>query len=68
MLLSGIIYQRRVFRNGIVFKNFPKIAATRVPKYFFYKVAGLRPAALLKKGFWHSCFPVNFAKFLRVPF
>ena len=24
------------------------------------------PAALLKKRLWHRCFPVNFAKFLRV--
>ena len=24
--------------------------------------------ALLKKRLWHSCFPVNFAKFLRTPF
>ena len=35
---------------------------------FFAKVAGLRPATLLKKRPWHSCFPVNFAKFLRTPF
>ena len=27
-----------------------------------------RPATLLKKRFWHRCFPVNFAKFLRAPF
>ena len=26
------------------------------------------PATLLKKGLWHRCFPVNFAKFLRTPF
>ena len=26
------------------------------------------PATLLKKSLWHSCFPVNFAKFLRTPF
>ena len=31
-------------------------------------VLGLRPATLLKKRPWHSCFPVNFAKFLRTPF
>ena len=31
----------------------------------FNKVADLRPATLLKKRFWHRCFPVNFAKFLR---
>ena len=34
----------------------------------FNKVAGLRPATLLKKRLWHRCFPVNFAKFLRTPF
>ena len=27
-----------------------------------------QPATLLKKRFWHRCFPVNFAKFLRTPF
>ena len=26
------------------------------------------PATLLKKGLWHRCFPVDFAKFLRTPF
>ena len=35
---------------------------------FFNKVAGLRPATLLKKRPWHSCFSVNFVKFLRTPF
>ena len=33
--------------------------------FFFNKVAGLRPATLLKKRLW---FPVNFVKFLRTPF
>ena len=28
----------------------------------------LRPVTLLKKRLWDSCFPVNFAKFLRTPF
>ena len=27
-----------------------------------------RPTILLKKRPWHSCFPANFAKFLRTPF
>ena len=35
---------------------------------FFNKIADLRLATLLKKSFWHSRFPVNFAKFLRTPF
>ena len=34
----------------------------------FNKVAGLRPATLLKRRLWHRCFPVNFAKFLGTPF
>ena len=33
---------------------------------FFNKVAGLDPATLLKKRLWHSCFPENFAKLLRI--
>ena len=35
---------------------------------FFDKVAGLRPATLLKKNLWRRWFPVNFTKFLRPPF
>ena len=27
-----------------------------------------QPAILLKKRFWHRCFPVNFVKLLRTPF
>ena len=34
---------------------------------FFNKVAGVSPATLLKKRFWHRCFPVNFVKYLRTP-
>ena len=34
---------------------------------FFNKVAGLRPATLLKKTLCHRGFSVNFAKFLRTP-
>ena len=32
---------------------------------FFNKVAGIGPATVLKKRFWHRCFPVNFEKFVR---
>ena len=35
---------------------------------FYDKVAGLRPATLLKKRLCHRCFPVNFAKFLGTTF
>ena len=37
-------------------------------RVFFNKVAGLRPATLLKKRLWHRCFPMNYVKFLRMPF
>ena len=35
---------------------------------FFNKVAGLKPATLLKKRLCHRCFLMNFEKFLRMPF
>ena len=34
---------------------------------FFNKVAGLRPATLVKKSLWQRCSPVIFVKFLRTP-
>ena len=37
-------------------------------RFFFNKVAGLRPATLLEKSLWRRCFPMNFAKFLKTPF
>ena len=36
--------------------------------FLFNKVAGPRPAILLKKRLLHRCFPVSFAKFLRTIF
>ena len=54
-------------RNGVV-KNFAKFTGKHLcQSLFFNKVAGLRPATLLKKRLWHRCFPVNFAKLLRTP-
>ena len=35
-----------------------------MPESFLNKVAGPRPATLLKKKLWHRCFPVNFVNFL----
>ena len=32
-----------------------------------YRPRDLGPATLLKKRLWHTCFPVNFAKFSRTP-
>ena len=58
-----------VFREKRCSWKFHKIhRKTPVPGLFFNKVAGLRPATLLKKRLLHRCFLVNFAKFLRTPF
>ena len=35
---------------------------------FLKRVAGRRPATLLKNRLRHRCFPMNFAKFLRTAF
>ena len=52
-----------------VFRNFTKFTGKRLcHSLFFNKVAGLRPATLLKKKLWHGCFSVNFLKFLRTSF
>ena len=58
-----------VFCKKGVLRNFPKFTGKHLRQsLFFNKVAGLRPATLLKKRLWHRCFHVNFAKFLRTPF
>ena len=52
-----------------VLRNFAKFTGKYLcQSLFFNKVAGLRPATLLKKRLWHRCLPVNFGKFLRTPF
>ena len=52
-----------------VLRNFTKFPGKHLHQGpFFNKVADLSPATLLKKRLWRSCFPVNFAKFLRTAF
>ena len=58
-----------VFCEKSIFKNFSKFTGKDLcHSLFFYKVAGLKPATLLKKRLWYRCFPVNFANLLRIPF
>ena len=58
-----------VFCKKGVLRNFAKYTGKHLCQgLFFNKVAGLRAATLLKKRFWHMCFPVNFVKSLRTPF
>ena len=55
--------------TGGVLINFAKFTGKHLcQSLLFNKVAGLRPATLLKKRLWHKPFPVNFAKLLRTPF
>ena len=55
-------------RKGVLI-NFAKFIGRHLcQSLFFNKIAGLRPATLLKKRLWNRCFPVNFTKFLRTPF
>ena len=53
----------------VFLKNFAKYTGKHLCQSLFSnKVATLRPATLLKKRLWHSCFHVNFAKFQRTIF
>ena len=61
-------HQRCSIKKGVL-RNFTKFTGKHLcQSLFFNKVAGLRPATLLKKRLWHRYFPVNFVKFLRTPF
>ena len=58
-------HRRCSVKKGVL-RNLAKFTGKHLcQRFFFNKVAGIRPATLLKKSLWHRCFPVNFAKFLR---
>ena len=58
-----------VLKNKSVPKNFTKFTRKHLRRsLFFNKVPGPRTATSLKKRFRHSCFLLNFAKFLRTFF
>ena len=63
-------YQREKFQNteaatGGVLRSFTKFTGKHLcQSSFFNKVAGLRPATLLKKRLWRRCFSANFVNFL----
>ena len=68
-LRSTEVSTRGVLQKKGVLRNFTKFTGKHLcQSLFFNKVAGLSPAALLRKRLWHRCFPVNFAKFRRTPF
>ena len=67
--LVGKSSRPEVFCKKVVLRNFVKLTEKHLcQSLLFNKVAGLRPATLLKKRLWHRCFPVNLEKFLRTPF
>ena len=67
-LLYRSSHQRCSVRKGVL-RNFTKFTGKHLyQSYYFNKVAGIRPATLLKKTLWHRFFTVNFAKFLKTPF
>ena len=56
-----------VCKKGVP-RNFAKFTGRHLyQKLFFNKVEGLA-CKFIKKSLWHRYFPVNFAKFLRMPF
>ena len=58
-----------MFCKKVVLRNFAKSTGKHLcQSLFFNKVAGHRPATLLKKRLWHRSFPVNFVRFLRTHF
>ena len=66
--ISEAVGWRYSVKKGVL-RNFAKLAGKHLcHRLFFNKVADLRPATLFKKRHWHRCFPMNFTKFLRIPF
>ena len=58
-----------VFCKKGVLENFARFTGKYLCRSIcFNNVAGLRPAALLKRRSWHRCVPVNFATFSRTSF
>ena len=56
-------HQRCSIIKGVL-RNFAKFTGKHLRQSLFFN----KVATLLKKRFWHRCFPMNFAKFLRTPF
>ena len=69
-----VTLKEAVVQNYSVKKVFLEISqnshentSARVSFLINLQALGLRPATLLKRRLWHTCFPVNFVKFLRTP-
>ena len=66
---KAVVKRREVLSKKGVLRNFAKLPGKHLyQSLFLNKVAGLRPAILLKNRLRRSFFPVNFAKFSRTRF
>ena len=57
-------YWRCSVKKGVL-RNFAKFSGKHLCLITLQALGLLRPATLLKKRLWYSCFSVNFIKFLR---
>ena len=61
-------FRQMLLLISMIYFNFVKFTGKHLcQSLFFDKVAGLRPATIIKKRLWHRCFSVNFVTFLRTP-
>ena len=68
MLLHLEAVTRKCSVKKVFLENFAKFTLKHLcQSVFFNKVAGFRPATLIKKRLCHRCIPVSLAKFLRTP-
>ena len=51
-----------------VLRNFTKFTGKHLWQSLFFKKVESEACNFIKKGLWHGCFPLNFAKFLRTLF
>ena len=61
-----VFYKKRCSQK--FHKNLQENPCARASFLIKLQAWGLRPATLLKKRLWHKYFPVNFVKFLAIPF
>ena len=65
-------YSEAVVRRCSIKKVFLEVSQKFTGKHLCQRLFLMKsqtwPATLLKKGLWHKCFPVNFARFLSTPF
>ena len=65
---SGRSSRPEMFCKKGVLRNFAKFTGKQLCQSLLFNKAADRACNFIKKRLWHRCFPVNFAKFLRIPF